>query len=54
MERERTEIFESITRILEQEGYVTKEESVKIMELVHERCYPKTTGRNSGTVRDID
>ena len=36
MQPERAEILRSITRILEQDGYITKEEAVGIMELIQE------------------
>ena len=39
MQPERAEILRSITRILEQDGYITKEEAVGIMELIQERSF---------------
>ena len=39
MQPERAESLRSITRILEQDGYITKEEAVGIMELIQERSF---------------
>lgn len=44
MEKEKAEIFRRIIRILEQEGYITKEESIGIMEVMRRRCNTEAVG----------
>ena len=53
MQPERAEILRSITRILEQDGYITKEEAVGIMELIQERSFGASGEEDRGNQSDI-